>query len=291
MAHELEVIDCQLHEVGVKSDVPVDDPAMRNRLILEVTLSAMDAVGVDAALLFPLDDAFADFAIAEFPDRFASIPMIRDPSVVGLDDRIARLRESPGILGLRVIGMWSRTDADPPRDPQLFEPIFAAAERHDVPVFLFVGGNLERAVPVLEAHPDLTVIIDHLGLRQPPLEQRDDPPFRRLPDLLALARFPNVAVKVCGVPALSEEQYPFTDAWPFVHQMFEAFGPERLMWASDIPRFQGKIGFEPWFTRDDFAGKHTYAESLDFFRNTSELSPSEKELLLGQNLRRILRWE
>jgi len=290
-----EIVDGQLHELGPRSGVAVDDLGTRRRIMLEVTASAMDAVGIDAALLVPVDTGVADLAFSEFPNRFASI-LIPDPEAEDISDQVAAVPEQPGVLGVRVVAGFPSTGEEVARlKAGIYDPMFDAADRHGVPVFFFISGDLPLTVPILEKHPDLTLIIDHLGIRQAPMDERDTPPFKTLPDLLSLAKYPNVAVKVCGVPALSEAGYPYDDVWPFVHQIYEAFGPERLIWASDTPRFQGRIGWEqptPLFARGQgpYIGKHSYAESLELFKNTSELTSQEKQLLLGGNLRRILRW-
>jgi predicted TIM-barrel fold metal-dependent hydrolase len=96
-----------------------------------------------------------------------------------------------------------------------------------------------------------------------------------LPDLLALARFGNVAVKCTNAPSLSHEGYPFADLWPHLHAVLAAFGPERTMWGSDITMHLGDV---------------TYAQAVDYVRQSDQLSESEKALVLGRTLRRILRW-
>ena len=114
-----------------------------------------------------------------------------------------------------------------------------------------------------------------LGLPQPPLMKVDDDLFSALPDLLALATHPNVAVKVSGAPTLSRERYPFDDIWPKIHRILAAFGLERSMWGSDFTRV---------------AELHDYHEALDFVRETNELSPADKEQLLVRTTRKIFRW-
>jgi L-fuconolactonase len=59
---------------------------------------------------------------------------------------------------------------------------------------MFITGSLPLANGVAERHPELTLIIDHLGLRQPTMDKAESPPFKSLPDLLDLAKFPNVAM-------------------------------------------------------------------------------------------------
>ncbi len=57
-----------------------------------------------------------------------------------------------------------------------------------------------------------------------------------MPELLALARLPNVAVKATGVPGYSAEAYPFPAMQDYVRQVFDAFGPDRMFWGSDISK-------------------------------------------------------
>jgi L-fuconolactonase len=99
-----------------------------------------------------------------------------------------------------------------------------------------------------------------------------------------------VSIKLCDPPGLSEEAYPFRDIWAPVHRLLDAFGPERLAWASDIGRFRGRIGWSIRLPQEPYPGKHTYMESLAFFLYTDELSPSDKEEILGRSARRMLRW-
>ena len=57
-----------------------------------------------------------------------------------------------------------------------------------------------------------------------------------IPDLLVLAKRPNVAVKATGVPHYSSEAYPFPALHPYLRQVFDAFGPHRMFWGTDISK-------------------------------------------------------
>jgi L-fuconolactonase len=157
-----------------------------------------------------------------------------------------------------------------------YDPLLAAAQCHGVPVCTYPPGLLRELVPTIEAYPDLQFVLDHLGLPQPtPHGTRDREPFARLPDLLNLAQFPNVAVKISAAPVLSLEPFPFRDLWPPLHQVISSFGLERVMWGSDWTRV---------------TQSHTYAEGLAYLAETDELSQSDKEQLLGKTLMTVLRW-
>jgi predicted TIM-barrel fold metal-dependent hydrolase len=207
---------------------------------------------------------------------------------------VREAKENPGIAGLRVLLGWPLDGSEVKRlEAGDWDPVFAACERHQVPTFLFVTGWLPQAVGIAERYPRLPLIIDHLGLRQPPLDEPDDPPFDRLPQLLDLARFANVNVKLCGLPALSKERFPYSDVAPALRAIVDAFGADRLMWASDTTRFAGRIGigrFENPRTLQDYPGKHRYAESLMFIRESGVLTAAEKEAILGGTAARVLNW-
>jgi hypothetical protein len=107
----------------------------------------------------------------------------------------------------------------------------------------------------------------------------DSPPFKAYPQLLTLGQFPNVGVKVCGLQSLSEQGGHREDVWPYLEQVIEAFGVHRLMWASDITRFYGRIGFDYRFPQAEgnYPGKHTYPDSLHFLLQDERLTSEEKE--------------
>jgi L-fuconolactonase len=292
--HDIEIVDGQLHELGPRSDTPVTDQEIRRRIMLEVTISAMDAVGVDSALLFPVDTLVSDLAFAEFPRRFAAIHVL-DSVAPDIEEQIQHVREHPGVLGIRVVAAFPPTgEGIVALRAGVHDKTFAAAERYDVPLFFFISGDLLLAEEIIRRHPDLRIVIDHLGIRQPPMDTREDPPFKYIEDLLRLAQYPNVFLKLCGAPALSITGYPYDDVWPHLDRIFERFTIERLFWASDTPRFQGRIGWDR-FRLDSpnevgYEGKHSYAEALALIRDTDQLSFAEKEKLLAGNIRRILDW-
>jgi predicted TIM-barrel fold metal-dependent hydrolase len=64
--------------------------------------------------------------------------------------------------------------------------------------------------------------------------------FAALPELIALAKYPNVAVKASGAPGHSSEPYPYRNIHPYIRQMYDAFGPDRMFWGTDITRMPAR---------------------------------------------------
>jgi len=65
--------------------------------------------------------------------------------------------------------------------------------------------------------------------------------------LLALAETGRAYVKLSSLNKCSTQPYPYTDAWPYVQALVEAYTPQALMWASDWPflRAPDRIDYGP----------------------------------------------
>jgi len=92
------------------------------------------------------------------------------------------------------------------------------------------GEQLVEMAPMLEPS-GVRVLIDHCG-RPDPAAGLDQPGFRRLLELGGTGRY---FVKISGLVKCSAQRFPWSDSWPFVHALLEAFTPDRCMWGSDWP--------------------------------------------------------
>jgi predicted TIM-barrel fold metal-dependent hydrolase len=149
-------------------------------------------------------------------------------------------------------------------------------------------GVPKAVAPVAEAHPNMTIIVDHIGLPSPPPMKLDPDPWTQLPDVVDLARFPNVAIKLSAPNALSKTPYPHDDIWPHLHKMLRAFGSERLLFATDFTRLRMAPGTTERGRRDQWAA--LYSDSVNYLRDTREISEQDKEMIFSGAIRRALRW-
>jgi len=286
MEPKIEILDAQVHEPATPatlSTLPADHLAT---VKVELLREAMDATGVDAALVVA-GDPFIDACVDLYPERFAGVVTFVEPGEqdeAAIDIAAAR----PTILAARaLVADFRDASLKPSFEGGGFDRIFQAAARIGLPMFVSTHGHAAAVAPIAERHPELPLIVDHLGLSQSPVSPPRDDPWDALPGLLALARYPNVYVKLCGLPVLTHADYPFEDTWPFLDAVIDAFGVERLMWASDYTRLRMAKVTKAWLGRE--RGR-LYSESRDSLLRTDLLDPVAKTAIMGGTLRRVLDW-
>jgi predicted TIM-barrel fold metal-dependent hydrolase len=138
------------------------------------------------------------------------------------------------MLGLRYVFLHD------PEKQQLhdgeLEWLWSAAEDAGVPISCLATDSLAVLGEVARRHPGLRLTIDHLGGRGGMTTLKDAAAMIHIPELLALAKLPNVAVKATGAPGYSSEAYPFPAMHTYLQQIFDAFGPKRMFWGTDITK-------------------------------------------------------
>jgi len=172
-------------------------------------VAAMDAVGVDGALLvspftmYRYDASYAIEVRARHPGRFGLIKPV-DPSDPAVGETVADWAATAGTVGIRI--MMTRGVSEDPADAGI-NRVLAAGARHGLPVNILCWGRLEQARALAVRNPDTAIVIDHLGLQQPFEPPPSAQPFHDLPDVLKLAGHRNVAIKITGACTLSREAF------------------------------------------------------------------------------------
>ena len=222
------IVDGQIHlwEKGTPSPQHRQEP-----FSAEQAIAAMDQAGVDRAMIHPVlwdpdSNELAIEAVRKYPDRFAIMGWfyLDDPNG---RDLVARWKERPGMLGLRFY-FNERHKREWMTDGSL-DWLWPAAERAGVPVALAAALFLPTVGQIAERHPGLKLIVDHMAV---PPASRGEAAYRFQPDLLALAKYPNVAVKATGQPGYAEDAYPFRSFHEHLHRVFDAFGPYPIVGAA-----------------------------------------------------------
>lgn len=114
-----------------------------------------------------------------------------------------------------------------------------------------------------EWYPDTSVVIDHFAR----LGMAGAPKPSEVRSLLQLARHSKTHVKASAFYALGTKKAPYLDMGPLIRQLRDAFGSQRVMWASDCP-FQVDPG-------------HNYHNSIALIRDRLDfLSEQDKAWML-----------
>jgi predicted TIM-barrel fold metal-dependent hydrolase len=201
----------------------------------EQALADMDEAGVDAAVIQPpaWDPDANEIAIAaarSHPRRFAvlgNFPL----DAADARSRLAGWKSTPGMLGLRYI-------FNEPHHRRFLEQseldwLWSGAQRTEIPIALAAAAHLPAVGKVAQRFPALRLLIDHLAV---PLGAKGAEAFTHVAELEALARLPNIAVKATGAPAYATDAYPYRSVHAYLRRIFDAFGPRRFFWGTDITK-------------------------------------------------------
>jgi len=113
--------------------------------------------------------------------------------------------------------------------------------------------RLPQLHPLIEANPDLQVVIDHMA--DSPLDHPEQLDF-----LLALAGYPHLFVKISHGWSLSSQPYPYPDSIAQIQRLYKVFGAKHLMAGTDWP-----ISLP----------KQSYAQTVAFYRDHLAFLPTE----------------
>jgi predicted TIM-barrel fold metal-dependent hydrolase len=275
----MPIVDSQVHVWG--ADTP-DRPWPPGRaadaqkpypISKEALLFQMDLAKVDRAVLVPPSwegdrNDLALEAARRYPDRFAVMGRlaVQKPESRAL---VADWKKQPGMLGMRFTfhnEHYRHLLTDGSTDW-----LWPAAERHGIPLMVLMPGALDVLDRVAGRHPGLKLVIDHAGIS---LREKAPQVFADLPNVCALARHPNVAVKASGMPSWSRQGYPFRDVQAAIRTLMEAFGPRRTFWGTDLTRMPC-----------------TYRECIDLFTKELDwLKGDDLEWVMGRGVCEWLGW-
>jgi L-fuconolactonase len=275
----MRIVDAQVHLWGASTPQRPWPPGRERDaqrpypISKETLLFEMDLANVSRMVLVPPSwegdrNDLALEAARLYPDRFAVMGRLalQDPNS---RDLVAGWKKQPGMLGMRFTfhnEHYRRFLTDGSADW-----LWAAAERHAIPVMILAPGSLDTVGRIATRHPGLRLVIDHSGL---PIHGTPPEVLADLPTVCGLARHANVAVKASGLPALSAQAYPFRDLHDAVRRLFDAFGPRRTFWGTDLTRMPC-----------------TYRECIDMFaREMPWLHGDDLECVMGRGVCEWLNW-
>ena len=171
------------------------------------------------------DNSYLASVLKRYPGKFHGVCRV-NPEDPAAPDHLSELTEQ-GFRGVR-ISPAATPDGDWIRGP-LMPPLWRRCSQLKIPMtVLLPATRLSDLPPLIEANPELTVVIDHMA--DCPLDRPD-----LLKVLLSLARYPRVFVKITDLWTLSHQPYPYPDSQEEAKRICDAFGAERCMWATNWP--------------------------------------------------------
>ena len=223
---------------------------------------------------YGFDNSYMLDAMKQYRDElpggiFGGVAVI-DVDGASPEDEMRRLLED-GVRGFRICGANYKNsrrvmDANPDwlSGPGMNVMFRTAAETRQSICTLIDPSDLPAIDAACARYPETPVVIDHMAR----VGFGDGIPDADVEALCAMARHRNIKVKISAFYGAGLANPPHDDLIPMIRRLFDAFGPERLMWASDCP-FQ--------------VDNETYEDSLSLIRDRLDfLSEDDREWLLGK---------
>jgi predicted TIM-barrel fold metal-dependent hydrolase len=216
---------------------------------------------------YRFDNSYMLAAMREHPGVFGGVAVI-DEHASGLGETMRDLKRQ-GVRGFRIHPATQAVDRWLSSEGMAAMWRLGADERLAMCALV----NPDALVP-LEAmcrkFPETPLVIDHfarIGV-DGTIHAAD------LDNLCRLARYAHVNVKISAFYALGKKQAPYTDLGPMIRRLRDAFGAERLMWATDCP-YQVQMG-------------HAYCDSIELVRSRLDfLTPADRRAMLMTTAERV----
>ena len=216
---------------------------------------------------YRFDNRYMLDTMDRFPGVFSGVAIVDESAV----DPAGAMRElsAKGVRGFRI------NPGGTPLDAWIGSPgmakMWETAADEGLAICPLIGPEALPAIgKMCERFPKTRVVIDHFARIGADGVIRDE----QLESLARLADHAHVHVKTSAFYALGKKQPPYTDLAPMIRRMRDAFGADRLLWASDCP-YQVGPGHEY------AAAIRLVREGLDF------LSDQEKAAILHDTAERV----
>ena len=274
----MKITDAQIHawypNTPQRPWVEGASPPHGPQFTMEQVLATMDGGGVERCIIVPVsctgfDNDFALDGARAHPDRLAVMGRF-DIDTADAPQRLATWRDQKGMLGVRVFFMgepWLSLLTE-----QRYAWFWADMERLRMPLMCTVPGNMKALHPIMERHPELRIIIDHSGRH--PRGPKDEAAWADLDQTLHLAKYKNTSIKVSSLPSFSTKPYPFPSLHKPIREIYDHFGPQRMLWGSDVTRLD-------WGYADNL---RLFTEALEF------LSSDDREWILSRAAAKHCDW-
>lgn len=234
----------------------------------------MDAARVDKVLqitrgVMGFDNSYSIEGASRYPDRMRVLGRI-DAGAPDIVEQLRGWKKQPYMVGLRLMVHFP-TEAGWYADGTM-DRFWPEAERCRIPVSIYAPERSSLVASIAQRHASLPLVVDHIGMRTWDVH-RSVPSTADWPNLLALAKYSNVTIKVSGIPEAMVERYPgFHKSRERLREIYDRFGPERMIWGSNFPPTTQVCSYE---------------EAIAFIEESGFLSAADKSKILAGNAIRV----
>lgn len=273
------IVDAQIHLWKANTPdrpwAPGTQAQLPEPMTIERVVPLLDEGGVDRVVIVPptLESMRYDYgqeAARRYPGRFATMARV-DLDNPKEAERLPSLRREPAVLGVRlnISGELSKGLTE-----GRFDWFWPTAENAGLPVMFLTTGQTLLFASIAEKYPRLTLIIDHMGVSTAAVQNNIVP--AAIAQSAALAKYSNVSCKLSAAPLFSKEPYPFRDVTDHIRRLYDAFGPQRCHWGTDVTNSLAKATYRQRVTH--------FTEELPF------LSEDDKDWIMGKSIVEKLKW-
>jgi predicted TIM-barrel fold metal-dependent hydrolase len=191
---------------------------------------------VQASTCYGYDNSYLADAVARFPARFAGVfsvdvfrPDAREKMAYWIGKGLSGLRVF--IAGHTMASKDARLD-----DPRSFPAWDLASEMGITVSVQLRAAGLPQLETVLARYPRVRILLDHMA--RPATE--DGPPYAQAGSLFALARHPNLFLKLTTHNVREARKGKATPE-SFFSRVVAEFGASRIAWGSNFPASEGTL--------------------------------------------------
>lgn len=238
-------------------------------------LAAMDEAGVAKAAIvhsstaYGYDNSYVADAVEAVPDRFTgvySIDILAPDALRTFDYWLGR-----GCTGMRLFTTGSTLPdqatwfVDPKTDP-----FWDHAAAKTIPVCMQMKQEgLPLLRQIMERFPKVTIILDHLARAG----FEDGPPYQAASDLFALAKYPQLYLKITPIN-VSPKTWGKATPETFFGKLIDTFGASRIAWGSNFPNSLGTMSEILGTARKAFAFAKASDQDWIFGKTAQALYPT-----------------
>ncbi len=213
------------------------------------------------------DNRYMLDALARFPGKFSAVAYV-DAARADVISELDRLQKA-GVRGLRIcagdggIPRWS--------DSENMKSLWRRGAEIGVAMCPQVNPDyLPEVDRMCGDFPETHVVIDHFAKigHDGQIRPQD------LDRLAALSRFKNVNAKLSAFYGIGDRKPPYDKIIPIIRRVYDSFGPQRLMWASDCPY--------------QLFGANTYEDSIALVREKLDfVTDDDRQWMLRKTAERV----